>query len=433
MRFFGYAGRVVVFCAVVTWFFGIVYPLGRLRVAFRRGRDARRRALGALRGRVIRRAFTALGATFVKLGQVLSTRPDLLGPEVIGELRLLQDRLPPFPFARARRLVEGDLGAPLEERFASFEPAPVAAASVAQVHRARLRDGTEVAVKVLRPDVRRKVQRDAAILTAGARLIELIPRFRLSQPVEHLRHFVAGILEQTDLRLELANYRRFAANFADMPGVRFPRVHPELSGEHVMTMEFVRGTKLDALPSGRDEALAARLLNVILKMCFEDAFVHADLHPGNLLLAESGDLIIFDVGLVQDIPDGVLVQFMDFTKCMVMGGPKDFLNHMRTFHTYAKDVDWPALEADLTGLFTRFRALTSGQMELGGLTNDLFTIARRHRVRPVPEMILVIVAIVTAEGIGKQLHPENNLFASCAAFLTPLLDKRGLSVMGTRS
>ena len=169
-------------------------------------------------GRVLRRAMTALGATFVKLGQVMSTRPDLLDTETIDELRKLQDRLPAFPIERVRRIVEEDLGAPLEDRFAEFDPVPVAAASVAKVHRARTRDGREVAVKVLRPDVRERVLRDGAILDLFARMIEWSPTLRLSDPRGHLAQFMSGILDQTNLRLEVENYERFRGRVAESSG-----------------------------------------------------------------------------------------------------------------------------------------------------------------------------------------------------------------------
>ncbi len=423
MRYFSYALRFLVMTAVL-WWYSLVYATGRVRTLFIRDREARSSAIAHLRGQVLRRAMSRLGACFLKLRQVLSTRPDLLDQEIIDELRKLQDRLPPFPFERVREVLERDLGGTIEERFAEFDRTPVAAASVAQVHRARLKDGTEVAVKVLRPDVRDKVNRDATILLALARIIELHPTWRLSQPYDHLLHFVDGIREQTNLDNEIAHYALFRRNFAAVQGVRFPAVFAPLSSQRVMTMEFLRGHKLDALPPGDHRELALRVQNVIFKMCYEDGFVHADMHPGNLLLHESGDLAIFDVGLCKQLAGDVFDQFVDFARCIAMGTPSDFLVHMKRFHTYATDVDWTALEAEITAFIGQFRRRNVAELELGTMVHELLSLARRHRVRPMPDITLVLVGLVTAEGIGKQLHPDRNLFQQTAEYLVALQMRR---------
>jgi ubiquinone biosynthesis protein len=423
MKPFRYAARFFVMAVVIGWFVA-VYAGGRIRALFAGDREKRRTAVAHLRGRVLRRAMTALGATFVKLGQVMSTRPDLLEPEMIDELRALQDRVPAFPIAKVRRILEEDLGAPVEERFAELDDEPLAAASVSQVHRARLPGGREVAVKVLRPDVRARVERDGAILTFFARVLALHPTIRLSDPVGHLAHFVSGILDQTDLRLEADNYVHFRTSFAKVEGVRFPEVLPELSAMRVMTMELLHGTKLDALPPGDHGALAKRLQLVFLKMCFEDGFVHADLHPGNMLLLDNGDLAIFDVGLVKHLSPAIHEQYVDFSRCLAMGTTQDFVGHIRRYHAYRGELDWAALEKDLERLLSRFRGQNVAELELGALMNEILAIGRRYRARPLADMALVMVAMVTAEGIGKQLNPQANLFEDTAAFLGPLLAKR---------
>jgi ubiquinone biosynthesis protein len=423
MKIFGYAGRFLVMGIVLAWFLG-VYAVGRLGAVFAGDVEKRRRAVAELRGRVLRRSMTALGATFVKLGQVMSTRPDLLEPETIDELRALQDRLPPFSIEKVRRIVEEDLGAPVADRFAELDDVPIAAASVSQVHRARLPGGREVAVKVLRPDVRARVERDAAILGLFARVLAWHPTIRLSDPVGHLEQLFAGILDQTDLRLEASNYVRFRASFAHIEGVHFPDVLGELSATRVMTMELLRGTKLDALPPGDHSAVAKRLQQVFLKMCFEDGFVHADLHPGNMLLLDSGEIAIFDVGLVKHLTGEILEQYIDFVRCLSMGTTKDFVGHIRRFHSYRGEVDWVTLEKELDQFLVHFRAQNVAELELGELMNEILALGRKYRVRPLADMALVMVAMVTAEGIGKQLNPHANLFEDTAAFLGPLLARR---------
>jgi ubiquinone biosynthesis protein len=414
---------------------GVMYGALRLAIFLLVWGPRRTSSVAALRGLVLRWAMTALGATFIKLGQVMSTRPDLFEPEVIAQLRRLQDRLPPFPFRRVRATVEAELGRPLAELFTDFEPAPVAAASVAQVHRAHLRDGREVAVKVLRPGVRRQVERDQAILLGGARLIALRPRWRANDPVEHTRHFVEAIHAQTDLRIEADNYRRFRANFAGRTDVAFPEVITELSGQRVLTMQFMRGTKIDALPAAGDPQRTVKLANalrqVMCKMCFEDGFVHADLHPGNMVVQDDDTIVIFDVGLAKQLHDDVLIQFIDITKCIAMGTADDLIAHLQRFHTYLDTVDWDALRVEVAAFAARFRAKDVGKLEYGELIGEMFALGRRFHVHPVPDMTLVFVALITAQGIGKMLDPAHNVFATVAQFLIPILMRRNERVPDT--
>jgi ubiquinone biosynthesis protein len=323
-----------------------------------------------------------------------------------------------------RRIVEPDLGRPIAELYAEFDRAPVAAASVAQVHRARLADGTEVAVKVLRPSIRRQVERDAAILLFGARLIALHPRLRLNDPVGHLRHFVEAIIQQTDLTLEAGNYERFAANFAGVTEVSFPRVHRELSSRRVLTMEFMHGTRFDQRDAVHDRALARTMRHMMFKMCFTDGFIHADMHPGNFLVRQDHGLVVFDAGMAKLLQADILEQFVDFSRCLTFGSADDFIGHIKRFHSYMGDVDWVSLRRDLETLLTRFRAKDTASLEYSALFADIFSIARTYRARPVPDLTLVMVALLTIQGIGKVLDPESNVFQEVAGYLMPLLAAR---------
>jgi ubiquinone biosynthesis protein len=290
-------------------------------------------------------------------------------------------------------------------------------------------------VKILRPGVRRQVERDKAILLGGARLIALRPKWRLNDPVGHTKHFVEAIYDQTDLRIEAENYTRFRDNFRGKADVSFPEVHAQLSTERMLTMQFVRGTKVDALPatmSGPDKHKLAETVRMsMFKMCFEDGFVHADLHPGNMVVQDDGKLVIFDAGLAKLLHEDVLIQFIDMTKCLAMGTPDDLVAHLKRFHTYVGEIDWVQLRVEVDAFAKKFRAQDVSKLEYGDLIGEMFAIGRKHRVRPVTDMMLVFVALITAQGIGKMLEPEHNVFGAVAAYLFPILMRRNEHIPNT--
>jgi ubiquinone biosynthesis protein len=411
----------------------VVYLGGTLRGLAIRDRTARDQNRDRRRGRLLRWSFARLGATFVKIGQVASSRPDLFSAGVIAELRTLQDHVPPFSYRRVRAIIARELGAPIEMRFREFDRAPIAAGSIAQVHRAVLRDGDEVAVKVLRPGVRDCVRRDARLLLWLAHVVHaLSSRARAADVIGHTRSLIAGIVAQTELRYEARNYRRFRNEFAGWPAVTFPRVHPRRSTRDVLVMEFVHGETLDRIRPEQAPAVIRALREAFFAMCFDHGLVHADLHPGNVLVRDDGVVALVDVGLVKHFSAAVIDKLIDLARCMAIGDARDLVAHLRKYYRYLATTDWDAVAADATALIADLRRRSMAEIEVSAIVEHLFALARKHRIRPMPELTLVLLGLVTFEGLAKRLEPATNMMAEVAQFLGPRITHRRRLARGSR-
>jgi ubiquinone biosynthesis protein len=300
LRFIGRGFKVGALLLV----YGLIWLVGwlALLVSFR-AKSARQTWFGDRLAALL----IGLGATFVKVGQIMSTRPDLFPPYIIRALTRLQDNVGAFAWRDVERTILADLGKPVEELFATIDRTPVASASVAQVHRATLvGSGAEVAVKVRRPGLDDLVRFDLSVMRLAAKVISIVPTIRLLAPVESIDEFGRAIRAQIDLRIEAANNLRFAENFAGDSEVAFPALYPELCGRHVLTMKFINGVKVLDAPAARgtDGTRLAKIgFRTLLKMVFADGFVHADLHPGNIFVDDAGTVVILDLGLTAELDE----------------------------------------------------------------------------------------------------------------------------------
>lgn len=411
----------------------LVYSAGAVRRLTIRDRQIRAQHRARSRGRLLRWSFTQLGATFIKIGQVASSRPDLFGAGVIDELRLLQDRVPPFAYRHVRRIVERELGAPIEARFRELDCEPVAAGGIAQVHHAILLDGQEVAVKVLRPAIRSRARRDAVLLLWLAHVAHAISaRARAADLIGHTRSLIAGIIAQTDLRYEGRNYRRFRREFAGSTAVAFPRVHAELSTRDVLVMEFIHGVTIDRIRPDQTPHVTRALRDAFFAMCFDHGLVHADLHPGNVLVRDDGVVVLLDAGLVKHLPDRVIDQVVDFARCMVTGDAHDLVAHLQTHHRYLSGVDWAAVASDATAFIAELRGRSIATIEVSAVVSTLFALARKHHIRPMPQLSLVLLGMVTIEGIAKRLDPAANTMTEIARFLGSRIGGKRRLARGSR-
>jgi ubiquinone biosynthesis protein len=391
---------------------GTRFCVGWLSLWFRRSGKARRQAW---LGQVVVDLFRQLGATFIKVGQIMSTRPDLIPDYVSSALAELQDHVGPFPFEDVVRSVEADLGRPLGALFAEFAPVPIASASVSQVHKARLPDGRIVAVKVRRPDVVEICTFDLVVMRLWARVIARIPSISTLSPIETLEEFGRAIFAQLDFRVEASNNRRFRANFKAHPDVVFPELVDALSSERVLTMSYIHGTKILATRATRsDPKRVARLgLATLLKMIFEDGFVHADLHPGNIFITPDDKLALLDLGLVGELDDP---HRKGFSRLFAAWAQRDGDGMARIIHelsTGSKETGdaerFERLRAAIIEFVGRYWSARLGEVQVGRVLIDLLGIMRRHRVRVNASFTIVNIAIAVTEGIGKQLDPELDL------------------------
>ncbi|MDH5492968.1 MAG: AarF/UbiB family protein [Myxococcales bacterium] len=372
-----------------------------------------------LRGRVLADTLQRLGATFVKFGQILSTRADLLPPGIIESLGVLQDQVPPIAFEQIQAVLEGELDPQARARLVSIEPIPIAAASVAQVHRGELSSGESVALKVQRPRARAQIERDLVLMRLGARLLEWIPSIRLLSLRGAVERFGAALLAQLDFRREAENNLRFAANFASVEGVDVPRLFPELCTERILAMEFIEGVRATEPEKvgGDRKALAQRGLHAILKMVFQDAFVHADLHPGNILLTADDRVVLIDLGLVAEIRDDMR---RPWNETFIAVSQHDGVRAAELFYGYAPEVgtaDYACYERDVVQYFGTFHGKPLGEVEASVVIGGMMNVLRRHRVQVDPIFTVVNIAMLVAEGLGKQLDPELDLIGASAPHL----------------
>lgn len=386
---------------------------------FLRGRP---REVPRVAGESLQRLLTAGGAAFIKLGQVLSARPDLLPAAVVEPLRELQDRVPPFPSSKVPGLLEVALGrARARDLAARLEPEPLAAASVAQVYRGRLEDGTAVAVKVRRPGIRRRVADDLALLDTLARGLERLPFLRVVPLGDLVGEVATCVWEQLDLDREVANLERFRTNFAGVERIRLPRPVPELSGEGVLTMELLEDLyRVDdpELPAREKRAAALAGVKALYKMIFLDGFIHADLHPGNVFVRPDGELALVDAGLVAELRGDELDHFVEFFSGMVGNDGRACARVVvETASWLSPHYSAAAFEAAMVDLIERHSSLRAEEFEVSDFAVQLFDTQRRHGVRGSTRFTMTILSLAVFEGIVKQLHPRLDFQSAARPYL----------------
>jgi ubiquinone biosynthesis protein len=377
----------------------------------------------------LRRALDDLGPTFVKFGQVLSTRSDILPEGVLSELQKLQDTAKPMPAGVAQEIIEGELGAPVDEVFASFDPVPLGSASIGQVHRAVLRGGETVAVKVQRPEAPRRVGGDLELMRDFATFLD--QRFGRSLFVDVrglVAEFEVVISRELDYTAEAENARRFAANFAGTQ-VIIPEVYLGLSTSKVLTEEYIEGTRFRDIrplvlsPSER-RRVATMGADAIFKMAFENGFFHGDPHPSNLLLTPGGDLALLDFGMVGFMSQGDIEALSGlFIAVIQRDAPAALRALERLGVRYATEIRGDLIR-DLREFLNKYSGLSVGEVTLGQALSELIALARRYKLRMPPVFPLLTKALVTAEGLARNIDPTINVYEVARPYAQRLLSER---------
>lgn len=361
----------------------------------------------------IRTAIEELGPTFVKFGQVLSTRSDLLPPDVLAELAKLQDQVPPFPFDQVREIVEAELGAPLEELFEVFEPEVLASASLGQVHRARL-GGEEVAVKVQRPGILETIEADVALMMQLAALLERrVEGWEVHQPTRAVKEFQDTIREELDYEVEAAHQERFLRRYQGDPTVHVPRVFRDATTSRVLTMEFIDGIKVSDLQRLREagvnlEEVARRGFSLVIRQTLLDGFFHADPHPGNLFVLP-GDVVCFlDFGMVGRLSREVRDDFVEMLYHIVDRDPARVTEVVLRLTTH-DDTYGPELERDVARFLDAYMDRPLRELNLSSLLREVLDALARHRLRLPPDLFLMLKAITQIEAVAVELVPDFDL------------------------
>jgi ubiquinone biosynthesis protein len=375
----------------------------------------------------LRQVLEELGATFIKLGQILSTRADLLPPEYLIELTKLQDSAPPVPFESIEQAVVTELGQPIAELFAEFDPAPLAAASIGQAHAAVMWDGTEVVVKVRRPGVVEQVNEDLEILkelaATASRHLEFADRYDLAGLVEE---FSQTLRSELDYIREGHSAERFAANFADDPGIHVPRVFWEVTTARVLTLERIRGVKINDLEAldkqGTDRRwLAQYATNVVLKMVCEDGFFHADPHPGNFFIEPNGVIGLIDFGMVGVIDERTQELLAELLIAINHRASDRLVDVFLELGVTRKRIDRAAVRLDVERLLSTYWGLPLGELKVATLLNDVFAVMRRHHMHLPSNLALLLKTVIMIEGLGVNLDPEFRLTQSLAPYTERLV------------
>ncbi|WP_240463915.1 ABC1 kinase family protein [Paenibacillus apiarius] len=378
-------------------------------------------------GERIRLVLEELGPAFIKLGQLLSTRSDLFPDSVIRELVKLQDQVPPFPAHEARRIIEAELNRPIGDVFSSFDDEPVAAASIGQVHLAKLHGGEAVAIKVQRPGIHPVIERDLEIVKGLTAIAERrwawVAEYQIPQMIAE---FSKSMKAELDYNHEGRNTEKIARQFLHVQGIHIPRIYWQHTSSRVLTMEYVQGVKLsrheDIAAQGHDlKALAERFVHAMLHQMFIEGLFHADPHPGNLLVLDDGRLAFLDFGMVGRLNGDMKDYLSDLIISLMRQRTSGIIRAIAGLGVVPDRTDMTQLKRDLDRLRAQYYDIPFTDISLGQSLHDLFAVAQRHRITLPPDLIMLAKALITMEGVVEELDPTLSILDMAEPFGRKLL------------
>ena len=364
-----------------------------------------------------------LGPTFLKMGQILSTRPDLLPVEFMKELSKLQDEVPPFPFSEVEAVIKKDLQNPIEQIFSSFDEQPLAAASIGQVHKARTLDGKDAVVKIQRPHIHRTIEVDLEIMMHLADLMERhLEGWDIQHPTRIVEEFAHTLERELDYTLEAAHIERFSRQFEDEPAVYVPQVYREATTSRVLTMEHIGGVKpsdIDRLEKeGLDRSkIAQQGLVLIMKQIFIHGFFHADPHPGNIFILPDNVICYIDFGMMGRLDLETRERFANLIMSIVHRDEREAAEALLRLTLSEEEPDYPVLQREVAEFMDQHCYRPLKDVELGSLLHQILEIATKHRLGIPPDLFLMIKALSTVEGLGLTLDPDLDVIEQAAPFM----------------
>lgn len=377
----------------------------------------------------IRLALEELGPTYIKLGQIMSTRPDVVGTELASELEKLQVDVPEDPFEQVSSTIVDDLGRPLEEMFSEFSEQPVASASIGQVHRARLHSGEEVAVKVQHQGISQRVNVDLDIFMGLAQLAERIPEFESYRPTSMASEFQRALRRELDFTRERRHMEQFAAAFVENEQILIPRVYPELCGERVIVMQWLEGVSLAApvqlMALDVDLAQITRTgAEMYLEMIFEHALYHADPHPGNLMLTSDGRLGLLDFGMVVRIDSGLREDFEELLLSIVEQDADRLVSVVTRVAAVPLGFDEAGLSLDLSDFISHYANQPVEDLHLTAALTEMFELMRRYEIVLPSQIALILKVLVMLEGTAQRLEPDFSLMEVLEPYQKKIVARR---------